>query len=250
MTPVPLIADELRALALAGLAHVRDAYDLERYRRVLHLSAELAAGDGPASTPEIKRAYLHNLAHVSPLLGVEAVVTGPRGVLLMRRADSALWAVPGGLAEVGETLAGAAERELFEEVGLRGQATRLLGLLDSRLSGSRHGLHIVTALFQVEAAGEARPTLEAREVGWHAWNALPELHPGHAATLRVARAALDSGLPHFDPEPPRPLHPQAHRAGGASPRQTLGVRLVRLLVRAGGWALLRGERPAAPQPRP
>lgn len=96
MTSTPLIADELRALALLGLGYVQDPYDLERYRRVLALSAELAAQQGPAPLAEVRRAYLHNLAHVSPLLGVEAVVTGSCGVLLIRRTDSNLWGLPGG----------------------------------------------------------------------------------------------------------------------------------------------------------
>lgn len=217
---------------------MRDAYDLDRYRRVLALSAELAAQNSPATLGEVREAYLHNLAHLSPLLGVEAVVTGPAGVLLMRRTDSGLWGLPGGLAEVGETLAGATERELFEEVGLRGRATRLLGMQDSRLSGAKHGLHIVTALFQVEVSGEPRATLEAREVAWHDRDALPELHPGHAASLRAARAALESGLPFFDAQAPRELHPQAHSKNPHHPRVTLRVRLTRLLARAAGRALL------------
>ncbi|WP_146009442.1 NUDIX hydrolase N-terminal domain-containing protein [Deinococcus planocerae] len=241
MTHPHLIADELRALALLGLSYVRDPYDLDRYRRVLMLSAELAAQDSPARLNEVRDAYLRNLAHVSPLLGVEAVVTRGDRVLLMRRADSGLWGLPGGLADVGETVAGAAERELFEEVGLRGRANRLLGLLDARYSGARHGLHIVTAIFDMEAEGEPRPTLEAREVGWHAWDALPELHPGHASSLRVAQSALASGTPSFDPEPSRELHAQAHPGGTPrSPHQSLRVRFVRLLMRTSLGALLRG----------
>lgn len=237
-----LIADELRALALLGLTYVRDPYDLDRYRRVLALSAELAVQDGPARLSEVKGAYLRNLAHVSPLLGVDVLVLRGGRLLLIRRSDSGLWATPGGLADVGETPAGAAERELFEEVGLRGRATRLLGLVDARHAGFRHGLHIVTALFMVEAEGEPRPTLEAREVGWFTWDALPELHPGHAMTLRIARAASESGTPYFDPEPFRELHAQAHPGGPMhSPRRrSFRVRLVRLLMRASLRALLRG----------
>lgn len=162
-------------------------------------------------------------------------------MLLMRRADSGLWGLPGGLADVGETVAGAAERELFEEVGLRGRATCLLGLLDARYSGARHGLHIITAVFQVEAEGKPWPTLEAREVGWHAWDALPELHPGHATSLRIARRALESGTPYFGPEPAREVHAQAHPGGAThSPRPSFRVKLVRLLMQASLRALLRG----------
>ena len=46
-------------------------------------------------------------------------------VLLVRRAkppSEGLWAIPGGSVELGETLAQAAERELFEETGVRARA--------------------------------------------------------------------------------------------------------------------------------
>lgn len=50
VTHPQLIADELRALALLGLSYVRDPYDLDRYRRVLALSAELAAQERPRTS--------------------------------------------------------------------------------------------------------------------------------------------------------------------------------------------------------
>ena len=51
-------------------------------------------------------------------------------VLLMRRArtrGAGAWEVPGGFCEPGEHPAGAAERELGEELGLRGRAVAYLG---------------------------------------------------------------------------------------------------------------------------
>ncbi|WP_420597189.1 NUDIX hydrolase [Deinococcus sp.] len=237
-----LIADELRSLALSGLTYAQDAYDLERYRRLLTLSAELAAQASGAPLAQVRSAYLKNLAHLSPLLGAEAVVVRGAKVLLIRRADSGLWALPGGLAEVGETPAGAAERELFEETGLTGKATRLLAALDLRFTGAVVGVHLIALVFAVEAAGEPHPTLEAREVAWHAWDALPPLHPGHARSLEVARAALKTGQPYSEPEPPRTLEAQQNAAGTPrKPKKTLSVHLTRLLVRLSGFALLRGR---------
>ena len=47
-------------------------------------------------------------------------------VLLMQRSDNRLWAMPGGMVEVGETAAQAAEREFWEETGVHVRAERLL----------------------------------------------------------------------------------------------------------------------------
>jgi 8-oxo-dGTP diphosphatase len=59
---------------------------------------------------------------------VLAVVTSPRGVLLIERADrTPPLAFPGGKIEPCETLPAAAAREVFEETGVTIRCTRLLG---------------------------------------------------------------------------------------------------------------------------
>jgi len=57
-----------------------------------------------------------------------AVVTDGEGrVLLQRRRDSGLWALPGGVMEMGDSLPGAAVREVREETGLEVEITGLVG---------------------------------------------------------------------------------------------------------------------------
>ncbi len=56
-----------------------------------------------------------------PLVGVGAVVIEQGRVLLVKRGRPPLageWSLPGGAVEVGETLASAVQREVFEETGL------------------------------------------------------------------------------------------------------------------------------------
>ena len=61
--------------------------------------------------------------------GASAIVTDDEGnVLLHRRRDSGLWALPGGVMDIGETIAQCAEREVREETGLAVQAYRLVGV--------------------------------------------------------------------------------------------------------------------------
>ena len=72
------------------MAYAQNPYDVDRFRRVLALSSELAEVGLPVTGPEVRRAYLENLAHVTPLLAAEAVVLRGGQVLLMRRGDNAL----------------------------------------------------------------------------------------------------------------------------------------------------------------
>ncbi len=55
-----------------------------------------------------------------PVVGIAALARIPDGrYVLIRRADSGEWALPGGTLEWGETLRTAIERELLEEAGTR-----------------------------------------------------------------------------------------------------------------------------------
>jgi 8-oxo-dGTP diphosphatase len=55
-----------------------------------------------------------------PVVGINAVARAADGrVLLVRRADTGSWALPGGTLEWGEQLASALPREIEEETGAR-----------------------------------------------------------------------------------------------------------------------------------
>lgn len=62
------------------------------------------------------------------VVAASAVVADGEGrILLQRRRDNGLWALPGGGMDVGESLPGAAVREVREETGLAVEVTGLVG---------------------------------------------------------------------------------------------------------------------------
>ncbi|PBC84383.1 ADP-ribose pyrophosphatase YjhB, NUDIX family [Streptomyces sp. 2224.1] len=64
----------------------------------------------------------------SLVVAASAVVTNTGGeVLLQRRRDSGLWALPGGGMEMADSLPGAAVREVKEETGFDVEITGLVG---------------------------------------------------------------------------------------------------------------------------
>jgi len=69
-----------------------------------------------------------------PRVAVGAVVIHQNKVLLVQRGKAPAkgeWAIPGGSVELGETLQQAAEREIFEETGVRIQAGELVYTFES-----------------------------------------------------------------------------------------------------------------------
>jgi 8-oxo-dGTP diphosphatase len=135
----------------------------------------------------------------------EAVVVRDGEVLLVRRArdpEAGLWDVPGGFCDAVEHPMQAAERELFEEVGLRGRATAYVGTwIDAYGPPAPDGLVTYTSvgvyLVELEDPREA-PTLqpeEALEAGWFALDGLPErlAFAAHARPMLAVAAAMIAG---------------------------------------------------------
>jgi ADP-ribose pyrophosphatase YjhB (NUDIX family) len=108
-----------------------------------------------------------------PTLGVLAVIMENGRILLTQRDDFAVWCLPGGALEDGESLEEAAAREVSEETGLQVRLTRLVGVY-SQPQWHRGGHHF--ALFAGQPVGGAL-RLQAGEtidVGFFELGALPE----------------------------------------------------------------------------
>jgi len=204
------IADQLRGVASLGMRYCENGYDRERYEQILKTSARLLAVIENQPMEEIYAQYTSNLAHISPILCVEAVVFREGKILLTQRRDDQTWVVPGGLVEVGESLASGAERELWEEAGLHGKVVRLLGVYDSRLWPTRTRMQLCMAQFLVEADGKpglhnveekVSPLAETLDLGFFAEDQMPEnMQLGHdrraAMAFRMMRGEIPS--PFFD----------------------------------------------------
>ncbi len=187
------IADELRSAAQNGLYWAKrreDEYDLARYEKVMALAAQALALADSRGVDEIERIFRGELGIRSPLVGVAAAIFDGEGrILLTQRKDNSKWCMPGGLADVGETPSEVAVREVWEETGLRVQAMKLIGVFDSRKSGSLVPVHLYHIDFLCERqGGELTLTNETIAYGYFSQDELQalDMHGSHA--FRVPHA--------------------------------------------------------------
>lgn len=214
-----LIADEMRGMATLGKEFAGNVYEVERAHRLMELAAKVAALAGEGTLAEVRAVFdAEPWRRISPAIGVEAAVfNARREMLLVQRKDNARWAIPGGIAEIGQAPAEAALRELWEEAGLQGAVQRLLGVFDGRYWGSQSKVHIIHFVFLVECAAHAPvPGVEMLDARFFAADALPAaLHWGHGERIAKCLDLARTGETYFDParseDRPMPMH---QRSGG------------------------------------
>ena len=113
------LLDILRAMAQEGLSYSQNEYDTARYEKLLDLAAgeyETALG---IPKEEARALFLKEQGSITPKLGVDSAVVNENGQILVLKRGDGSWGMPGGWADVGESPFETAERETFEETGLK-----------------------------------------------------------------------------------------------------------------------------------
>lgn len=188
-----LWADQLRDLSAMGLHFSRSIYDTQHYQTVQNIAMEmlaLATGDLPEQIEPLRAPIF---ARPTPMtVGDAAIINEAGEILLIRRADNHLWAMPGGALEVGEAPAEGVVREALEETGIRCRATHLVGVFDSRRCGSTTRHHLYQFVFLCCPLNQDAPeppshAIEMSEMRWFAEDVLPsDLDPGHRVRIPQA----------------------------------------------------------------
>lgn len=198
---IQLAIDELRAIATMGLQYAHDEYERDRSERTLAVSLRLKSKlEGTPFERLLNEFRQDDWQHVSPVHGAECAVFRDGKILLIQRSDNQLWAMPGGLAEVGQTPVEAALRELREETGMTGRVIQLLAVWDSRFWKSTGKRQVYGHTFLAESDDVPGISNEALDSGFFAEDQLPPLSPSHRGRVplmfKLFRGELS--IPYFD----------------------------------------------------
>jgi ADP-ribose pyrophosphatase YjhB (NUDIX family) len=193
----------LAALAQNGLTYAASDYDLERYRQVGAMAAELLSVLSRRPVDELTAELGRDSGYATPKIDVRGVIFDDHErVLLMREKTDGLWSLPGGWADPGDAPSAAVTREILEETGYFASAVKLIACWDRELQANPPPLlvHVYKLFFLCRRDGAVRPpsALETLDVGWFDVHALPPLSLGRVNHRQIERALAH----HRDPSLP------------------------------------------------
>ncbi|MCV6622189.1 MAG: NUDIX hydrolase N-terminal domain-containing protein [Cellvibrionaceae bacterium] len=196
VTNLSKLLDELRSIAQLGLNYSKDEYDLERYRRLLDLSAQQYEANCGLPSDVIKERFQQELGYITPKVGVSASVFDAEGKqLLVKRTDDHTWCLPCGWAEVGESPQESLRREVLEETGLVVEVKDQIRL-GYRMPGE-FGLPHTTYHLQfycVLIGGEIRGSHETTDVGFYKISEIDNWHLDHELEAKTAHQYWEAEL--------------------------------------------------------
>jgi len=188
-------ARKLDAMARIGSTFAHDPYEQRRYREIAEIATDMFAELAARPDVALPDLYLPGEGYVTPKVDVRAAVFDDSGrLLLVREVADGRWSLPGGWADVGDSPAGSAQREVHEESGYTARLTHLVGVFDAHDAATPFSAYKIV-FSGVVVGGEAGGDHETDGVGFFAADALPPL--SHRRTPdRVVEAAFAH---HADP---------------------------------------------------
>jgi ADP-ribose pyrophosphatase YjhB (NUDIX family) len=182
------LSRELKSIAEAGLRYGENAFDRERYQRIL----EIASLPMRMAAPDFQ--WPQEFGYATPKVDVRgAVFDEENRILLVREASNGLWTLPGGWADLNQSPSANVIKEMSEESGLIVEVVKLVSCWDKDLhEHPRQPEHVYKLLFLCRrTGGEPATNHETSGVAYFHPHELPDLCPH-----RSGRAYLDQAWEH------------------------------------------------------
>lgn len=168
----------IQALAEIGLHYCETPYDKERYEELQEISLQLLAQITDVPIKKIVPVIEEKNGYKTPKVDVRAVVFNENDeILLIQEKVDNCWAMPGGWSDISFSPGEVAEKECFEEAGLKVKATRLLAIMDKQKQNMPPAFEYVYKIFLLCEKLDNNISIgsETINVGWFRENEIPEL---------------------------------------------------------------------------
>lgn len=189
-------AHRIQAIAQTGLTYGKDIFDLERYRELQSIASEIISTHTGDASKEIETILSLESGYPTPKVDVRVVVFDNLGRLLfVRETSDGKWSLPGGWADIDESVGEVAIREVYEETGYRVRPIKLLGVLDR----NKHPhppmfWHVYKVFVRSDLiGGSAQTSIETDSIGFFDRHNIPDL-----SIARVTETQINRMFNHYD----------------------------------------------------
>ena len=196
-----VLAREIYTLSQAGLTYSGNEYDIQRYKRLQEISAEMLASQSELSEETILQSFSMQSGYATPKIDVRGAVIRDGKILLVREKADGRWAMPGGWGDIGDAPAAMVAREVWEESGFRVSVDKLVGVYDANRLQPLEFYHVYKLIFMCAiTSGQATTSIETLDVDFFELDKLPPL-----SETRTNKRILDEVFAHAA-QPGRPTY--------------------------------------------
>ncbi len=196
-------AARLNAIAQIGLTFARDPFDIQRYTAIRQIAAEIIAESGLGSIDQIAGTLAEQIGYATPKVDVRCAIFAENRILLVRERSDGKWTLPGGWADVRESLRESAIKEVREESGYEVEAVKLIAVDDRNKHPHepQYINHVYKCFVLCKIKGGSPQTSDETDgVEFFPEHELPELSLARVTAEQIARAFLHYRNPHFATE--------------------------------------------------
>ncbi len=169
-------AREIFSLSQAGLAYSQNEFDIERYKRLQEITAEIIESQSELPKESVLESFSMQAGYATPKIDVRGAVIRDNKILLIQERSDGRWAMPGGWADLGNAPASVAEREVWEESGYHVQAEKVIAVIDANRIEPMEFYHAFKIIFLCTLiGGEPQVSHETMAVDFFDMNNLPPL---------------------------------------------------------------------------
>ena len=192
-------AREIFSLSQAGLAYSKNEFDLERYRRLQEIAAEMISMQSELTKEAVLGSFSMQAGYATPKIDVRGAVVRDGKILLVQEKIDDRWSMPGGWADLGEYPSEMVIREVREESGFEVRVEKLIAVYDANRMAPLEFYHAYKLIFLCTIVrGEAQTSIETLGVDFFAPETLPPL-----SEFRTNKTMLDEVIAHTK-DPNRP----------------------------------------------
>jgi ADP-ribose pyrophosphatase YjhB (NUDIX family) len=168
-------AMELQSIAQIGLTYSKDKYDIERFKRIREISAEILSKYTDVKLEKVRDLFCNETGYQTPKIDTRSAIFEGDKILLVK--ENGEWSLPGGWGDINLSVMENTKKEVKEETGLIVEPERLIAIQDHNKNNIPIRAYSIYKIFVLckKISGQFEKNIETEESNYFSLDNLPKL---------------------------------------------------------------------------